>query len=63
MERIGNCGVFSPKCSKHVIFLLQGLGIVMEEMTERFGKLERIDDFKERVESGQNRTVASMNSQ
>lgn len=61
MERIGNCGVFSPKCSKHVI--LQGLGIVMEEVTERLEKLERIDDFKERVESGQNRTVASMNSQ
>lgn len=44
-------------------YSFQGLGIVMEEVTERLEKLERIDDFKERVESGQNRTVASMNSQ
>lgn len=47
MERIGNCKVFSPKCSKHIIPLLQGLGIVMEEVTERLEKLEGIDDFKE----------------
>lgn len=63
MERIGNCGVFSPQGSKHIIPLLQGLGIVMGEVTERLEKLEGIDDFKERVLSGQNRTVASMNSQ
>lgn len=63
MERIGNCGVFSSKCSKHIIPLLQGLGLVMEEVTERLEKLERIGDFKERVLSGHNRTVASMNSQ
>lgn len=49
MERIGNYGVFSPKCSKHIIPLLQGLGIVMEKVTERLEKLEGIDDFKERV--------------
>lgn len=55
------CGVPSPKYGFCVTSLLTG--IYAEEWGERFGEPEAVDDFKESVFSGHNRTDVHRNSQ